>query len=75
MSNPKIRVFPGHGESLHGPMKPTTVEFPFTEVTPSISPPHSHALHQCEAVLNNLSPHQRGVVLMLLCSKYGKVML
>jgi hypothetical protein len=68
-----IKVFPGHSGSELRKMRKTVVEFPFSEVSPSVGGSTHNAFRKCQSILEDLTPHQCDVVLMNLCSIFGKV--
>ncbi len=78
MSGSRIKVYPGYGGNgnriPHQEARYTCVVFPFTELSPTISGETSAVFRQCEGLFERLSsPHQRDVVLALLCAKFGVV--
>lgn len=69
----RIKVYPGHSGSELRKMRRTMVEFPFTEVSPSVAASTHIAFRKCQVTLESLTPHQRDAVLMNLCTLFGKV--
>jgi hypothetical protein len=55
-----------------GPSKRAIVEFPFSETSPTLTGQDGGAYDQCGKIIEGLSEHRRNVLLLNLCSRFGK---
>ncbi len=69
-----IKIHPPRplGLGARGSQKRALVEFPFTEVRPSLDSPRLAVYEQCKALLKDLSPRSQAAVLANLCVTFGE---